>query len=127
MSVPGFETELDLVRSILFVGLTVVAVTLVPCLAATLRRALPVRPRETRPLEPASFGHSQKARRSPRHAILLHRGLVGALFVALAALFLIPAAAALSAIGVAAIPSAMAFVLPTLLVTLHARHRTARE
>ena len=75
----------------------------------------------------SDLGHSQKARRSPRHAILLHRGLVGALFVALAALFLIPAAAALSAIGVAAIPSAMAFVLPTLLVTLHARHRTARE
>lgn len=80
-----------------------------------------------RRLLPVHFGDSPRSRRSPRHAVLLHRGLVGAFFMALLALCLIPAVAALPALGVRAIPVAFAFVLPTLLVTLQTRRASLRE
>ena len=138
VSSPGFGTTLDQAGSTLvsgpmlfegltlYVGLAVAGAALVPLLAAVLRRGLPVGRRPTQPLEPVSFGSSQKARRSPRHAILQHRGLVGNFFMALVALFLFPAVASLTTLGAAAIPAAIAFVLPTLLVTIHARRRATR-
>lgn len=97
-----------------------------PALAGLVRRRLPIRSDALRLLEPVSFGSSQKAQRSPRHAVLLHRGLMGALFMALVALFLMPAAAALTTLGTGVIPAAIAFALPMLLVTLHARRRSTR-
>ena len=112
---------------LLFVGLTLGAALWVPVLAWCLRKHLPVRRGVSEPLETLSFGSSQKGRRSPRHAILLHRGLIGAFFMALVALFLVPAAASLSLLGISAIPTALAFVLPTLLVTLHARRRSTEK
>jgi hypothetical protein len=126
-SVPGSETTLHFIGPTLFVGLLVAAAILVPVVASGVRRGLPDRRRGALLLEPVCFGSSQKARRSPRHAVLLHRGLVGSFFMALVALLLVPAAASLSVLGVAAIPTAMAFVIPTLLVTLHARRRSSRE
>ena len=51
---------------------------------------------------------------------------MGAVFMALVALFLVPAAAALPALGSRVIPAAIAFALPMLLVTLHARRRSTR-
>lgn len=110
----------------LFMALLALGWLFVPLLAGCLRSGLPVRRRARRPLEPVSFGSSQKAHRSPRHAVLLHRGLLGAFFMALVALFLVPAAAALRGLGTAVIPAAIAFALPMLLVTLHARRRSTR-
>lgn len=111
----------------LFIGVLISGIVGIPLLAALIRRVLPDRRGGARVLEPASFGDSQKSRRSPRHAVLLHRGLVGALFMALLALLLVPAVASLSDLGPAAIPAAIAFALPTLLVTIHARRRSLRE
>jgi len=110
----------------LFVALLLGLTASVPLIAGLLRRRLPVRPDSTRALEPVSFGSSQRAHRSPRHAVLLHRGLMGAVFMALVALFLVPAAAALGTLGARVIPAAIAFALPMLLVTLHARRRSTR-
>ena len=132
MNLPGPESTQTVVALpsadglALFVLLLLGLVASVPLLAGVVRRRLPVRPDSTRPLEPVSFGSSQKAHRSPRHAVLLHRGLMGAVFMALVALFLVPAAAALTALGVRVIPAAIAFALPMLLVTLHARRRSTR-
>ena len=92
----------------------------VPLAAALLRRALPARRAVTVPVEEVAFGVSQKARRSPRHAVLLHRGLLGAFFVAIVALVLVPAAVALRALSVEVIPASLWLVLPTLLVVIHA-------
>ncbi len=111
----------------LFIGLAVAAASLVPLLAAGLRRGLPTGRCAPQPLEPVCFGTSQKVRRSPRHAILQHRGLIGTFFMALVALWLLPAVASLRALGGAVIPAALAFVLPTLLVTIHARRRSTRQ
>ncbi len=127
VSVPGSDSDLQFSGLIIFVCLMVATLALLPLAAAGLRRGLPTGQRATRLLDPVCFGSSQKSRRSPRHSILLHRGLVGAFFMALVALFLIPAAASLTALGVATIPAAIGFVLPTLLVTLHARRRTTNE
>lgn len=111
----------------LFVPIALLALALLPACAGLLRRGLLPRRRPVHPLESVSFGSSQKAHRSPRHAVLLHRGLVGSMFTALVALMLIPAAASLTALGGAAVPTAIVFVLPTLLVTLHARRKSPRE
>ena len=117
---------------LLFVGLLIAAAATVPLFAFAIRSrlsrparaGLDVAPRR---LVPVRFGYSPRSRRSPRHAVLLHRGLVGAFFMALLALCLIPAVMALPALGVQAIPAAFAFVLPTLLVTLHTRRGSLRE
>jgi hypothetical protein len=111
----------------LFFLAVLIGLLLVPLLAMLLRRSLPVRPGREVTVEPIVFGGSQKARRSPRHAVLLHRGLMGSLFMALIALSLVPAAAALRELGTALVPAALAFALPTLLVTLHARRRSRDE
>jgi hypothetical protein len=107
----------------IFVTSVVLAAWLVPLLAAALRAGLPEARRRLRALEPVAFGSSQKARRSPRHAVLLHRGLLGSFFMALVALALLPAATRLGTLGLSLIPVALAFALPALLVTLHARRR----
>jgi len=132
VSFPGSETTLESAAPMLpsglmlYVGLAIAGAVLIPFLAAGLRRGLPERPGSTHPLSPVCFGSSQKARRSPRHAILQHRGLISNFFMALVALFLFPAVASLTTLGAAAIPAAIAFVLPTLLVTIHARRRASR-
>lgn len=113
---------------LLFVGLLIGAAAMVPLLAALLRSRLRSGPthRRSRVLPQARYGFSPRSRPSPRHAVLLHRGLLGSVFMALLALFLIPAAAALPELGVSLLPVAFTFVLPTLLVTLHTRRRSER-
>ena len=105
----------------------VAAMFLVPASAAVLRRALPPRSGLSPRLEPVHFGQSPKVRRSPRHAVLLHRALMSGFFVAVIGLSLLPAAVALREVGATLISGALAFVLPTLLVTLHARQGSRRE
>lgn len=112
----------------LFVLVSIAMLASVPALAACLRSALPPRRawHESGPrakpvrVEEVVFGGSQKARRSPRHAVLLHRALLGAYFMAVAALMLVPAALALRSLGPAVVSAALWLVLPVLLVTLHA-------
>ena len=113
----------------LFILAVLTGLLMAPLAAMTLRLRLPARPHRENPAarEPIVFGGSQKARRSPRHAVLLHRGLMGSVFMALIALSLVPAAASLRELGTSVIPTALAFVLPTLLVTLHARRRSLDE
>ena len=113
--------------AMLFLMAVLAGLFFVPALAALVRSQVPLRPGAAPIVEPIAFGTSQKARRSPRHAVLLHRGLMGSFFMALIALAIVPAAASLSSLGVAAIPEALAFALPTLLVTLHARRRSSDE
>ncbi len=98
-----------------------------PLLAGLVRRALPRNERVASPVPPIVFGLSPKARPSPRHAVLLHRGLIGAVFFLVLALTVVPAAVALGATGEAVIPAVFAFVLPTLLVGLHVRRRSLDE
>ena len=104
----------------LFLLIALAMLAAVPLAAAGLRRALPARRAATAPVEAIEFGVSQKARRSPRHAVLLHRGLLGAFFMALVALVLVPAAVSLRGLGVGGVQTGLWLVLPTLLVVVHA-------
>ena len=100
--------------AMLFLMAVLAGLFFVPALAALVRSQVPVRPSASLVVQAITFGTSQKARRSPRHAVLLHRGLMGSFFMALVALLIVPAAA-------------LAIALPTLLVTLHARRRSSDE
>lgn len=108
---------------ITFVFLIGVAVLGVPLLAALVRRGLPARLRARPPSPPMTFGRSQKVSRSPRHAVLLHRSLIVCLFIALCVFLLVPGVLSIRVLGVSTIRVGLALVLPTLLVTLHARRR----
>lgn len=109
---------------LVFVLLLVVSVGALPLVALGLRRLLPRTRRDPRPIEAVRFGVSQQTRRSPRHAILLHRSLLATAFIVLIGIFLVPCIVALRALGVEGLQVAIALVLPTLLVTLHARRRS---
>ena len=121
------RTDGSRMSAMLFLMAVLAGLFFVPALAALVRSQVPVRRGASPAVEAITFGTSQKARRSPRHAVLLHRGLMGSFFMALVALSIVPAAVSLSALGTAAIPAALAFALPTLLVTLHARRRSSNE
>jgi len=93
-------------------------------LAAILRRRLPPDPRLETALEPVAFGHSPRVLRAPRHAVSLHRSLVTSVCVIGLGLVLIAWAAASRSLGLGGLVVAILFVLPTLLVALHARRGT---
>ncbi len=113
--------------AIVFVASLLLLPFAVPAIARGLRAGLPEARRRPVEIEPVAFGVSQKARRSPRHAVLLYRGLMGSFFTALVALALLPATTRLGELGVGVIPVALAFALPSLLVSLHARSRGRDE
>ncbi len=108
-----------------FVTLILASAAAIPLVAWGLRRRLPPSRRVPIPLEAVVFGSSQKARRSPRHAILQHRTLMTTSFVAVLALFLLPGLVALRGLGVPGLQVAIGLVVPTLLVALHAHQRNA--
>jgi len=108
-----------------FVGLVVATTASVPLVAWLVRRRLPSARRVSIPLEPVVFGVSQKALRSPRHAVLPHRPLLMTVLVAVLAMFVLPGIVALRGLGVAGLQVTIALVLPTLVVALHARQRNA--
>lgn len=110
--------------AIVFVASLLLLPLAVPALASLLRAGLPEARRRPVAVEPVAFGVSQKARRSPRHAVLLYRGLMGSFFTALVALALLPVATRLGEVGLGLIPIALAFALPSLFVSLHARGRS---
>jgi hypothetical protein len=109
--------------AMIFVTGALLTVWLAPLVAGAFRSGLAERRRASRVLEPVAFGPSPRVRRSPRHAVLRHRGLLASFFTALVALALLPAAIGLGALGRPLIPIALAFAMPALLVTLHARRR----
>jgi hypothetical protein len=116
------------VRAWLVLVLLVVASALaLPLLAAILRRRLPRSPRDAEPLEPVAFGRSPKSRRSPRHAVSLHRTLMTTGFLAVLSLVVLTGVAALGSLGAAGFQIAIGLALPTLLVALHARQRSLRR
>ena len=114
---------------LVFLALAAVSVGLAPALAGALGRALPRRAGSRHgesPSDSLEAGIAPHSRRSPRHAVRRHRGLVGSFFLALIALFLLIVLGALGELGLSVIPATVAFVLPTLLVILHARRRSER-
>jgi hypothetical protein len=109
--------------ALIFVTSVLFACAAAPSLAAALRPGLSGTRRRRRSVEPVAFGPSPRSRRSPRHAVLRHRGLLASFFTALVAVALLPATIRLRTLGLSLIPAALAFALPGLLVTLHARRR----
>ena len=109
---------------LLLVTIVLLAAAAVPWAAAGLRRGLPGARREPIPLEPVAFGDSPFARRSPRHAVRLHRTVVTSGFVAVLSLVVLTGIAALRTLGAPGLQVAVALVLPVLLVALHARQRS---
>lgn len=110
-----------------FIVLLMASAAAVPLIAWFLRRRLPAPRRVSIPLEPVAFGSSPKSQRSPRHAVLQHRTLMTAAFIAVLALFLLPGIVAIRVLGVPGLQVAIALVLPTILVALHARQRNAAQ
>jgi hypothetical protein len=74
-------------------------------------------------LETVRFGTSQKARRSPRHAVAQHRVLMTSVLVAVLVMFVLPGVVSLPILGVQGLQVGLALVVPTLLIVLHARQR----
>lgn len=108
-----------------FIALIVASAASIPLAAWFLRRRLPEVRRGAVPLEQVSFGSSPKSQRSPRHSVLQHRTLMTTAFIAVLALFLLPGIVAIRVLGVPGLQVGFGLVLPTLLVVLHARKRSA--
>lgn len=110
---------------LVFVGLLALALAAIPLSAFLVRRALPAPLRRPIPLEPIVFGHSPRAQRSPRHPIRMHRTLLAAALLAPPALIVLLGVGVVRRDGLAAIEGALSLCLPILLVTIHARRRSA--
>lgn len=107
-----------------FLGLLGGALVAIPAAAWIVRRGLPTASRVRVPVEPIPFGHSPRAQRSPRQPVRLHRTLLATALLTLPALILLLGVGALRRDGIDALEGALALVLPSLLVTLHARRRS---
>jgi len=108
-----------------FLALLGLALVAIPVVAGLVRRGLPAEARRRLDVEPIAFGHSPRAQRSPRQPVRMHRTLLATAFLALPALLLLLGVGALRREGIGALEGALALVLPSLLVTLHARRRSA--
>ncbi len=108
-----------------FLGLLGLALVAIPVAAWLVRRGLPAEARRPVVVEPIAFGHSPRAQRSPRQPVRMHRTLLATAFLALPALVLLLGAGSLHRAGIEAAEGALALVLPSLLVTLHARRRSS--
>lgn len=108
---------------LVFVVFLMASAAVVPLGAWLLRRGLPPECRVPIRLDPVVFGTSQKALRSPRQAVLQHRTLMTAVFVAVLVVCLLPGMVALRRLGIPGLQVAIGLVLPTLLVALHAHQR----
>ena len=106
-----------------FVALLLAGGALIPLIAWGLRLGTPERRRRPRPIPALRFGDSPRERRSPRHAVAFHRTLLGSSLMVGITLVLIPFAAALPRLDRDGLLVAVAFVVPSLIVSLHARRR----
>lgn len=116
---------LDPLAWLVFVGLLALALVAIPTAAALVRRALPEDLRGKRPVPPIAFGHSPHAQRSPRHPVRMHRTLLASALLLLPAVIVLLGVGVLGRDGLAAVEGALALCLPILLVSLHARRRSA--
>jgi hypothetical protein len=107
-----------------FVVLLALAFVAIPALALAVRARLPRPLRAPVVLAPASFGHSPKVQRSPRHPVRMHRTLLATALLTLPALLLLLGVGALRREGIGVVEGALALTLPILCVTLHARRRS---
>jgi len=107
-----------------FLGLLAGALVAIPAASWVVRRGLSRAARARVPVEPIAFGHSPRAQRSPRQPVRLHRTLLATALLTLPALLLLLGVGALRREGIGALEGALALVLPSLLVTLHARRRS---
>jgi hypothetical protein len=112
---------------LIFVALVGVVAAAPSWIAAWLRRGLPPEERSPARLERLAFGESPRVRRSPRHAVELHRVLLASGFLIALGLVLMVFMAGLRRLDVGALLVAILFVLPTGLVVLHARRRSSRS
>jgi len=119
---PAASVALAWLCFVVLLGLALVAI---PLAAALVRRGLPSEQRRRVVLEPVRFGDSPRAQRSPRQPVRMHRTLLATALLALPALILLLGVGVLRHEGVSAVERALALVLPILLVTLHARRRSA--
>ena len=120
------RTDGSSMSSLLSILSIAAAMIAVPACAAGFRRALPSRSGAPRVLEPVRFGRSRKTRFAGPHAVRAHRRLITGFFGAVLGINILAAAAALLGTGAGLISGALTFVLPTLLVSLHAARRSRR-
>ena len=106
-----------------FVALGGLCFLAIPFVVWLIRRQLPETRRAKVRLEPVTFGGSPKSLHSQRHVVRQHRTLMTAVLISVLALLILPGLVALRSLGVSALQVAIGFVLPTLVVALHARQR----
>jgi hypothetical protein len=116
-------SEAELMGWLVFVALVVAGASVLPLIAALMRRQLPDRQRNRREVPPLKLGQSPKTRRSPRHAVAAHRTFLTGTSMTAISLVLIPFVSALGILDVAGLLVAIAFVLPSLIVAMHSRRR----
>lgn len=116
---------LDPLAWLVFVGLLALALVAIPISAALVRLFLPADLRARIPVEPIAFGHSPRAQRSPRHPVRMHRTLLASALLVLPAVIVLLGVGVVARDGLAAVEGALSLCLPILLVTLHARRRSA--
>ncbi len=121
------ESHAALTGWLAFATLLLVVALIAPLLAMALRAQLPATRPPPRVLPPIRFGHSPRARRSPRHAVREHRRFVSGTVLAGVGLVLMGFIAALVRLDLRALLVAIAFVVPTLLVSLQSRGRDLRR
>jgi hypothetical protein len=106
-----------------FVALIVTSAAIVPLFAALLRRRIQAKRSAPRSIPPLGLGQSPRARRSPRHAVERHRSFLTSTYVTSIGLVLLTFVAALQVLDLSGLLIAIAFVVPTLVVSLHSRRR----
>ena len=115
------QSDLAATGWLAFVALIVTSAATLPLAAALLRRRIPARRSAPRPIPPIRLGQSPRVRRSPRHAVARHRSFLTSTFVTGIGLVLLVFVAALQVLDPSGLLVAIAFVVPTLVVSLHSR------
>ena len=116
-------TEVASTGWLAFVALIVTSAAIGPMAAAMLRWRIPERRSTPRQIPPIRLGLSRRASRSPRHAVARHRSFLASTFVTSIGLVLLAFAAARQVLDLSGLLVAIAFVVPTLVVSLHSRRR----
>ena len=112
---------------LVFAPLSRLAAAALPGPPPPLPPRFPARPGTRVALEPVTFGDSQKVRRSPRHAVRLHRTLVTTVLVCALAILILPGVLVLRTLGISGLQVAIGLVLPTFVVALYSRRRDSLQ
>ncbi len=117
------ESDVASIGWLAFVALIVTSAAIGPLAAALLRRRIPKQRSAPRAIPPIRLGQSPRARRSPRHAVARHRSFLTSTFVTGIGLVLLVFVAASQVLDLSGLLVAIAFVVPTLVVSLHSSRR----